>query len=358
MQSTMIPIHRKKKTNPNQETRIMSIQRAGFFGLIEVTAVIWLILALAPVAEANNKNSELIAASHQGRLEEVKRLLDEGVDVNAKEKGGQTALVMAAMNGHTNTVKLLLGKGADINAGWPEIFDPDLPGGTALMHAAKNGHIEVVRLLVDNGADINANFLGSTALKYSAMNGHVEVVKFLLDKGAEVAAGRGRTALTEAALHGRLEVVRMLLDKGADINGKDGAVWTPLIGASYGGHLEVAKLLVERGADINAMKDWEALTAMAEAERRGHYDIVQFLKAHGAKELSFKNLKGEVVESSSKNLSVRVRDTPRPETIIVKVGLRTKFIPFRKPVGGEKVYVEYLDQDGSKYAYTVQVINP
>ena len=41
----------------------------------------------------------------------------------------------------------------------------------------------------------------------------------------------------------------------------------------------------------------------------------QFLKAHGAKELSFKSLKGEVVESSSKNLSIRVReynDAQRP----------------------------------------------
>ena len=122
---------------------------------------------------------------------------------------------------------------------------------------------------------------------------------------------------------------------------------TPLIGASSRGHLEVAKLLVERGAHINA-QDWKAFTAMAEAERKGRYDIVQFLKAHGAKELSFKSLKGEVVESSSKNLSIRVRDTTRPETIIVKVGLRTKFIPFRKPVGGEKVYVEYLDQDGEQ----------
>ena len=114
------------------------------------------------------------------------------------------------------------------------------------------------------------------------------------------------------------------------------------------GHLEVAKLLVERGADINA-QDWKAFTTMAEEELNGYYDMVKFLIAHGAKELSFKSLKGEVVESSSKNLSIRVRDTTRPETIIVKVGLRTKFIPFRKPVGGEKVYVEYLDQDGSKY---------
>ena len=172
----------------------MSIRLARILRFMVVMAAILLIFVLPLLAEANDKNQELITASHGGRLKEVKRLLGEGVDVNTRGKSGQTALVMAAMNGHANTVKLLLGNGADINATWPETFVPDIPGGTALMHAAKNGHIEVVRLLLDNGADINANFFGSTALKYSAMNGHVEVVKFLLDKGADVAAGSDRTA--------------------------------------------------------------------------------------------------------------------------------------------------------------------
>ncbi len=53
--------------------------------------------------------------------------------------------------------------------------------------------------------------------------------------------------------------------------------------AAIGGHLEIVRLLVKRGANV-AVKDWSGKTALREAEDRGHKEIVEFLKAHGAKE--------------------------------------------------------------------------
>jgi hypothetical protein len=68
-------------------------------------------------------------------------------------------------------------------------------------------------------------------------------------------------------------------------------------------------------------------------------------------------LTGEVVASSPKSLSIRVTDEGEgAEMINVKVGLKTKFIPFRRPAVGERVKVEYTTQDnGEKVGTRVEV---
>ncbi len=70
-----------------------------------------------------------------------------------------------------------------------------------------------------------------------------------------------------------------------------------------------------------------------------------------------KSMTGEVVASSPKSLSLRVVDEGETaEVINIKVGLKTKFIPFRRPAVGEKVRVDYRQENGDKFGYTVQVV--
>jgi hypothetical protein len=76
-----------------------------------------------------------------------------------------------------------------------------------------------------------------------------------------------------------------------------------------------------------------------------------------AEEKKFKTLSGEVVASSPKSLSIRVmQEGEAAEVMNVKVGLKTKFIPFRRPAVGEKVRVDYRQENGDKFGYTVQVV--
>ena len=102
---------------------------------------------------ANNTFSkvrmDILQAAKDGNLLRVKQLLEEGVDVNAKNGFGWTALMVAAWNGHVEVVHALVGAGADLNA-------KDNDGWTALMGTAENGHVEVVRALLAAGADVNA----------------------------------------------------------------------------------------------------------------------------------------------------------------------------------------------------------
>jgi hypothetical protein len=74
-------------------------------------------------------------------------------------------------------------------------------------------------------------------------------------------------------------------------------------------------------------------------------------------EQKYKTLTGEVVASSPKSLSVRtMEEGEAAEVVNVRVGLKTKFIPFRRPAVGEKVKVEYRQENGDKFGYTVQVV--
>jgi hypothetical protein len=70
-----------------------------------------------------------------------------------------------------------------------------------------------------------------------------------------------------------------------------------------------------------------------------------------------KTLTGEVVASSPKSLSIKVRDEAEgAEMVNIRVGLKTKFTPFRRPAVGEKVQVEYKQENGEKFGHTVKVI--
>lgn len=64
-------------------------------------------------ARKGDKGWELRKASERGNLEEVKRLVAEGVDIH--EQNG-ACLRNATMNGHLEVVKFLVEKGVDIHA--------------------------------------------------------------------------------------------------------------------------------------------------------------------------------------------------------------------------------------------------
>ena len=56
---------------------------------------------------------EFFACARYGELEDLRKELDKGADVNGKGPGGLTALHAACANGHEAVVKELLKRGAD-----------------------------------------------------------------------------------------------------------------------------------------------------------------------------------------------------------------------------------------------------
>ena len=82
----------------------------------------------------------------KGNAEAVKLFLTAGMDVNAVDAKGNTALMKSAGSGTTGMVKLLLAKRS-------KTYLKNNGGYSAVMLAARAGHVEIVRALLDHGAD-------------------------------------------------------------------------------------------------------------------------------------------------------------------------------------------------------------
>lgn len=115
-----------------------------------------------------------------GRLDIVKRFVDEGVEVNSIDGQKRTALMLASFNGHTDIVKFLIVNGANIDM-------VDEVNRTALMFASTGPFNETVVELIRAGSDVNAidGHENWTPLMFAAGEGQLEVVKTLISNGAD-----------------------------------------------------------------------------------------------------------------------------------------------------------------------------
>lgn len=260
-----------------------------------------------------NWNKVLLKAARTGRLDEVRRALRNGADVNAQDRNGDTALHSAVAMGFRRIAERLIEAGAQVNVFNKEDQTPlHLVGGiegetlldlliskgayisagveaqkaTPLHNAAFNGLLHIVRKLLNKNAEINArdgNLL--TPLHCAAMQGHSEIAALLIARGAEpdTADRRGATPLFLAALHGHPDVAELLLVAGADPNM---ATWddgsTPLHASTLHGQFEVAKLLVEHGARLKT-PDYSGQRPMDIAWNKARMDIYRFLEEQAKK---------------------------------------------------------------------------
>lgn len=108
-------------------------------------------------------------------LELVTVFLERGVDVNAVDNYGNTALILNTQNQcYKKVIKELIRAGADVNIA-------DNNGNTALYHALKYGNQEVARFLVKKGADYNhTNNNGETPMQIAVEKGYDTVLELMM----------------------------------------------------------------------------------------------------------------------------------------------------------------------------------
>lgn len=220
-----------------------------------------------------------------GTAAELKKLLDGGLDVNAKTKGATPLLLLAATE--ADKVKLLIERGVDVNAVSQYKFN-------ALAVAANHtGTLEAVRLLLDHGAKLGAaaGLPASvpTPLFLSTGTGEPEKTRLLIERGDNVFQNWARgsnqyTPINNAVDLASPAIIRALVKAGANVNAPDKRGLTPLVRAITSNTTDVVKTLIELGADVN-QTDERGNTPLhyAALSDFGETDIARLLLAAGAK---------------------------------------------------------------------------
>uniref|UniRef100_UPI0021490572 ankyrin repeat domain-containing protein n=1 Tax=Endozoicomonas sp. ISHI1 TaxID=2825882 RepID=UPI0021490572 len=225
----------------------------------------------------NNDFTALLLASSQGHKDVVKCLIEAEADLNALSDDGATPLFLAAQEHNTDCVELLINAGADINARTQY-------GITPLAIAAGRGHTDIVKLLIGAKADLNAQTKnGATPLFIAALEGHTNIVKLLIEAGADVNARtqNGDTSILAATQKGNTDCVKILIEANADLNVVFPDGTTVLLIAVWENNTDCVKLLIGAKADLNAQTK-NGATPLFIAALEGHTNIVKLLIEAGA----------------------------------------------------------------------------
>eukprot|EP01043_Picozoa_sp_COSAG02_P024040 COSAG02_NODE_1301_length_13367_cov_14.080570_14_plen_724_part_00 len=241
--------------------------------------VAWLLRASGIEIDAQDDKgfTALHYAALNGQADCALLLLEGGANSQIKASDGRTPLFIAA-NGQEACLTLLLQVGAAVDQplkdGTTPLFiavqegqeacltlllqagaavdQPLKDGSTPLQFAAQKGQEACLTLLLQAGAVVDRpNKNGSTALQFAAQEGQEACLTLLLQAGAVVDRPNknGFTALQCAAQEGQEACVKKLLSAGADPHNVSSLGSNVIWAAAYSGNTTVAGMLLRAGAD-------------------------------------------------------------------------------------------------------------
>ena len=168
----------------------------------------------------------LLEAVEKDSVDDVKCVLEEGVDVNFLNSTGQSALIITMKNKSICTAgsdctdnmifHLLLTTGADVSM-------EDIRANTPIMLATDNSCVHHVKKPTQAGADVNAKITGTSILYCAVCKENIDIIETLINEGAHVNSKtvQGCTALMHAVRNENMICMQMLLKAGAKVRQYD-----------------------------------------------------------------------------------------------------------------------------------------
>lgn len=253
-------------------------------------------------------------------------MLDNGFDINARDRSGQSAVELAVKRYDKEMIAFLLEKGADsgqtrvlgeaVRRSDTEfakyLLGQGIPVGDELLDAVLSNNEDMAKLLLEHGAATAVDAQTAEKILVRTVNsGQLNTVKMLLEHGVvaavdprtverelEHAAEKGmdsmvsllldhnvlpRRSLNYAVKNGHLDTVKLLLARGAEIDSGDVAAYhgTPLVAATGKSDAGMVRFLLNRGADPNILTR-DGNSALREAVRVGNREIILLLLEAGA----------------------------------------------------------------------------
>jgi hypothetical protein len=207
---------------------------------------------------------------------EIMRLVQQGGDVQALNEKGYSILHHAAIHGHSDDIPYLVWRGANVNAGDDSegvriVIQASRRRATPLSSAITKGHPKAVEALIAAGANVNYRVADTPVLNLAAEKGVLSIVKALINAGAKVNAQVGspryRRTLGASALYE----------------------------AARNGHADIVKFLLDSSANPNAsISIYSSPTsvllgactrsrdAKTEVQKQGYIETVKLLIKAGA----------------------------------------------------------------------------
>lgn len=185
-------------------------------------------------------------------------------------------LYQAVYSGDLDQIKRNIYWGTDVN-------QPDANGNFPLHVAAGAGRVAIARELAANGADLQAvNAAGRTPLQVALHDGKTQVARMLVERGATLDPQAELVRLVRDGVSDR-DSFEFLIRSGADPNRRDDNGAAPLHVAIELGHLETVKRLLLNGTDVN-LPDAAGQMPLKLALDNGREgtDIVKVLEKYGA----------------------------------------------------------------------------
>ena len=245
-------------------------------------------------------------------------LIKAGANLNTRDFTGMTPLMYAARRQHgLKNVKLLM----SFAKGGLDLQATDKGGGTALWHAIQGMNLDAATFLIKAGLDplqrvnfgcspiqralqlslteftleilpdldkIRSPAQGSI-LNTAALMGNEVVVTELLKRVPEkdqveyvnLSCDLG-TPLYCAAYQMGISIIEKLLEKGAQVNLVGGPAGSPLMAACANGHVEAVRILLKKGAELQCTK-FDGTTITAEGAAQHHESVLLLLRRYKEK---------------------------------------------------------------------------
>ena len=210
------------------------------------------------------------------------------LNINVKDKEGNTPLILAAQNEDYEIVELLLRQDAEVD----ELNDD----GDAAFHVTDNN--DIINLLIEHGTEfydpeedaINHSIFG---FENSGGNRKMKKSNMKTRKKRSKKCGGGHffsqpaiespdDVLIDAAQRGEADEVRTALKNNANVNAKSqGLGNTALIQASRNGFIHIVRILLSQpDIDVDATSNSSGMTALMHASQNKHTNVVKLLKQY------------------------------------------------------------------------------